>query len=423
MGSAGDFNGDGFSDFLVGAPLENRVGATGGRAYGYFGSATGLSATRYTEFRGNTGNRFGATVASLGDVNGDGLGDVAIGEPGPLAAASLGAGSVYVFFGRRTWNPATTPYVAANASVTIGGGTGEFATASLGFALARVGDFNGDGLNDIAAAAPQSTSRGAVVVVFGRAMFPTTLAPSAANVIIRNSSMETLFGRTLAGIGRVVGNDTREDLAVGYGSTAAPASAAVFAGRVAATPVALTLVDAALNRPGVVTPANNQGQFSVGGPGDIDGDGRSDFVVGTTGRGPGSVALYFGNTSGGLTAGPTIDSTLSAVATTDVFGTRIASIITPGVTRPSLLVPSPVGADLLVGANGVNGADPRMYIFTGRASWTGLNPLLADQQVTFTGPATQPLSGAAWVGDVDGDGAPDAATARSSGVGTVIILR
>jgi hypothetical protein len=415
-----DVNGDAFADVVVASGAT--AGAWAGVARIYFGSAAGISAARYTEFRGNAGNRFGASVASLGDVNGDGLGDVAIAEPGPLAAASLGPGAVYVYFGRRAWNPPTTPYVAANASVTIDGGAGEFATASLGFALARVGDFNGDGLNDITASAPQSATRGAVLVVFGRATFPSSIAPSAADVILRNSSTETLFGRTLAGIGRVVGNDTRDDLAVGYGSTSTPAFAAVFAGRAAATPASLTLVDAALNRAGVVTAANNRGQFAVGGPGDIDGDGRGDFAVGTTGRGPGAVALYFGDASGGLTAGPTIDSTLPATSDADVFGMRIATVA-PGTLRPSLLVPAPLGADLLVGANGYNGADPRLHIFTGRASWTGLNSSLTEQQVPFSGAAAQPLSAATWVGDVDGDGAPDAAIARSTGEGTVIILR
>lgn len=416
-----DVNGDSYADLVVASGSNSGVWA--GVARVYFGSPTGLSPTRYAEFRGNAGNRFGASVASLGDVNGDGIGDIAIGEPGPLAATSLGPGAVHIYFGRREWNPPTTPYTADNANVTIGGGAGEFATASLGFALTRLGDFNGDGLNDIAVSAPQSALRGAVLVFFGRTTFPSTLTPAAADVTIRNSSGETLFGRTLAGIGRVVGNDTREDLAIGYGSTAVPGAVAVFAGRAATTPASLTLVDAAFVRPGVASAANNLGQFSVGGPGDLNGDGRSDFAVGTAGRGPGSVALYFGDVSGSLTTGPTLDSTLPPSATTDVFGTRIASVTAPGALRPSLLVPIPLGADLLVGANGVNGNDPRLYIVTGRANWTGLTPLQADLQVSFTGPATQPLSGVTWLGDVDGDGAPDAALARSTGAGTVIILR
>lgn len=415
-----DVNGDAYADVVVGSGATSGVWA--GVARIYFGSATGLSATRYTEFRGSAANRFGSSVASLGDVNGDGLGDVAIGEPGPLAASSLGPGAVYVFFGRRSWNPATTPYLPASADVTLGGGTGEFATASFGFALGRVGDFNGDGLNDIMASAPQSASRGAVLIFFGRTTFPSSITPAAANVIIRNNTMETLFGRTLAGIGRVVGNDTREDLAVGYGSVSNQGFAAVFAGRAAPAPIALTLTEAAFVRAGVTTPANNLGQFGVGGPGDINGDGRADFVVGTVGRGPGSVALYFGDTSGGLTAGPTIDSPLSSMAVGDVFGTRIASVVTPSALRPSLLVPSPIGADLLVGSNGYNGADPRIHIFTGRANWTGLTSIQSDQQVSFTGAASQPLSAAVWLGDVDGDGAPDAALARST-AGTVIVLR
>lgn len=416
-----DVNGDSFADLVVGSG--STAGVWAGIARVYFGSATGISATRYTEFRGNAANRFGSTVASLGDVNGDGLGDIAVGEPGPIATSSLGPGAVYIFLGRRTWNPATTPYTADNASVRIGGGTGEFATASLGFALARVGDFNGDGFNDVAASAPQSTLRGTVIVVFGRAMWPATIAPSAADVTIRNSTMETLFGRTLGGIGRVVGNDTREDLAIGYGSVSTPAWAAVFAGRPTSTPLSLTLSDATFTRNGAVTPSNNLGQFAVGGPGDINGDGRSDFAVGTAVRGPGSIALFFGNTSGGLTAGPTIDSPLPPSSFGDAFGTRIASIVAPGSLRPSLLVPSPIGADLLAGANGVNGNDPRLYIFPGRATWTGLVPNNADQQVNFTGASSQVLSGNAWIGDVDGDGAPDSAIARASGNGTVIVLR
>jgi hypothetical protein len=415
-----DVNGDGFADVVVGSGIT--TAGWGGIARIYFGSATGISATNYTQFNGSAVSRFGSSAVSLGDINGDGLGDVAFGEPGPTSASALAAGSVYVFFGRRTWNSRLSPYASTDANVTIGGGTGEFATASLGFALARVGDFNGDGLADIAASAPQAQpSRGAVAVIFGRATFPATLSINAANVLIRNTTTETLFGRYLAGGGRVVGNDTREDLLVGYGSVAGTGFVSVFGGRAAATPVSLTLADAALNRTGTVTSPANNGQYSCGGVGDINGDGRADLAIGTTGSGPGQVSLFFGDPGGGLTAGPVITS--NTVVTSDTFGTRMASVYDPAALRPSLLSPSPVGADLLAGAAGYMGSDPRVYVFTGRASWSGLTILNANHVVGLGGAVSQPLTAAAWVGDVDGDGYVDAALGRASGAGTMIVLR
>ena len=420
-----DVNGDGFADVLVGSGLN--AGVWSGLARVYFGSATGLSSTRYAQFNGTSSARFGSAVASLGDVNGDGLGDLAIGEPGPTAATSLTAGNVYVFFGRATWNGPSPPYAATEANVVLGGSTGEFARASLGFSLTRVGDFNGDGLNDIAAGAPQpnatATARGAVFVWFGRRSFPASITPESADVVIRNTSTETLFGRHVGSGGRIVGNDTREDLLVGYGAGTGTGNVAVFGGRTSSTQVSLTQTDAALLRPGVATTPANLGQIMAQGVGDLDGDGRGDLAVGTAIRGPGRVALYFGNAAGGLTEGPVVESI--TVTDADTFGARFGYVTDPARTQPSLLVPSPAGADLLAGAVAYMGGDPRLYVFTGRPSarWSGLTVLNASTVVSLGGAASQPLSGVAWVGDVDGDGYPDAALGRATGTGLVMILR
>jgi FG-GAP repeat len=326
-----------------------------------------------------------------------------------------------VFFGRRTWNAPTTPYTSADANVTIGGGTGEFSPAALGSAVARAGDFDGDGLNDIAVGAFQSnTGRGAALVFLGRMTFPSTINPSAANVIIRNTSTESFFGRQIVGAGRVVGGDTREDLLIGYGG-AGNGFLTVFAGRAVPTPISLTLADATLNRPGAVTTPATTGQYASGGVGDINGDGRSDIAIGAAGATPGRVALYFGNAAGTLTEGPAITTT--SVATGDTFGSRFASIYDPNLTRPSLLVPGATAADLLVGAAGFGGMDPRVYIYAGRSSWDALTVSNADQTVILAGPASQPITGVNWVGDVDGDGFVDAAAGRATSNGTMIVLR
>jgi FG-GAP repeat/FG-GAP-like repeat len=106
VASAGDVNGDGYADVIIGAP-----GADGGagRAHVYLGGAMGLSMTMppvtLTGPDGKGGS-FGASVASAGDVNGDGHADVIVGAPG----AEGGAGRAYIYLGNAV-GLSTTPSV------------------------------------------------------------------------------------------------------------------------------------------------------------------------------------------------------------------------------------------------------------------------------------------------------------------------
>ena len=109
-----------------------------------------------------------STVAELGDVNGDGIGDYAVGLPSADVGGSADAGIVYVFLGHAGALPPTpTAIDLASASFTISGHAGEM----LGFSIAG-DDMNKDGLNDIAigapmAGAPSKSGGGAVYVIFG----------------------------------------------------------------------------------------------------------------------------------------------------------------------------------------------------------------------------------------------------------------
>ena len=144
-------------------------------SFGVFSSSVGIGAlpTSTLPVYGVTnGDGSRATVAELGDVNGDGIGDYAVGLPN----ASGGSGMVYVFLGHAgTLSPAPSALDLGAASFTITGHGGEM----LGFAI--VGDdVNGDGLNDIAigapaAGAPSKADGGAVYVAFGSS-HPQSLA-------------------------------------------------------------------------------------------------------------------------------------------------------------------------------------------------------------------------------------------------------
>jgi hypothetical protein len=144
--AAGDFNGDGFGDVLIGAEYSDRGGADSGAAYLYFGSAGSIfNAQVDVVFVGEVaGSYFGSRLAGGGDLNADGFSDVIVGAYGPAGGVS-NAGCIYVFMG----------------SAGAGGGRlsqpstrvcGSAADQSFGYRVSEVGDLNGDGFGDVSVA-------------------------------------------------------------------------------------------------------------------------------------------------------------------------------------------------------------------------------------------------------------------------------
>src|SRR5262249_39764103 len=130
VASAGDVNGDGYGDVIVGAYQYDNGETNEGRAYVYLGSASGLSATAaWTAESDQASADFGYSVASAGDVNGDGYGDVIVGAY-QYANGETAEGRAYVYLGSASGLSATAAWTAESNQ----------ASAEFGSSVASAGD-------------------------------------------------------------------------------------------------------------------------------------------------------------------------------------------------------------------------------------------------------------------------------------------
>src|SRR6266853_1826679 len=194
VSAAGDVNGDGFADLLIGATGADPHGSGSGASYVVFGKAGGfttpfdlstLNGVNGFKINGEAaGDYSGRTVSAAGDVNGDGFADLLIGAP-YAAPNGTYSGASYVVFGKA--GGFTTPLELS----TLDGATGfkingEAANDEAGNSVSAAGDVNGDGLADLLIGAfdagPNGIGSGASYVVFGQAGgFSKTLELSALN--------------------------------------------------------------------------------------------------------------------------------------------------------------------------------------------------------------------------------------------------
>jgi hypothetical protein len=199
LGCAGDVNGDGFHDIVVGAHMSGYAGASGvGSAHVIFGrsNATAYSTIDLAGFASGSigfailgaaaGDNCGYAVSGAGDFNHDGYDDVLVGAPYNDGFGS-DAGAVYIIFGHST---ATVFRNISTASLLSGEGfviAGPRIGAQLGFAVSLAGDFNLDGVDDVVIGAryayPSSLAdAGSAYVFFGRAL----TASSFSNVYLNS---------------------------------------------------------------------------------------------------------------------------------------------------------------------------------------------------------------------------------------------
>ena len=154
MSGAGDVNGDGIDDLIIGASGADPNGRTyAGASYVVFGSDQGFPATIDLAsdadliIQGAAACDFsGFSVSGAGDVNGDGIDDLIIGAPVPTRTAVTDAGASYVVFGRDQGFPATID-LATRRRPDHPGRRG--AMTASGRSVSGAGDVNGDGIDDL----------------------------------------------------------------------------------------------------------------------------------------------------------------------------------------------------------------------------------------------------------------------------------
>jgi hypothetical protein len=202
LAGAGDVDGDGFGDVIVGAPgYNNGTGQPRGRAYIHPGSSNGLvriiSATLIPPPMSGSEHRFGEAVAGIGDINRDGFADVAVGAPS-YQNGHFSEGAVFVYLGSPT-GLVTTAHRVIESNARF---------ARLGAAVAAAGDVNRDGFPDLLAGAPDF-GEDDVGGHFGAAylFFGSSAGLAATPAAIRYGSIGFAhFGAALAGVGDLDGD-------------------------------------------------------------------------------------------------------------------------------------------------------------------------------------------------------------------------
>jgi len=197
VSGAGDVNGDGYDDFIIGSPGNS---SGNGRANIYFGGAVLNNVADVITTGQGSGGYFGTSVSRAGDVNNDNFDDVIVGAYG----LNSNDGRIYVYFGGSTMNN------TIDVSIS-GSGAGDF-----GYSVSDAGDVNSDGYDDVMAGAPSSGS-GSFFVYHGGSSMDTIADKSATG-----ESSGDRFGHSVSGAGDL-NNDLLPDQLVGANEFSASA--------------------------------------------------------------------------------------------------------------------------------------------------------------------------------------------------------
>jgi hypothetical protein len=288
--AAGDINGDGIDDLIIGAPYADQGGRTSvGETCVIYGgpslpdtidlNSTSADLTVYGDY---TGDLSGAAVAA-GDIDGDGTADIIIGAYAAGADGRLSAGETYAIYGGDSL-PATIDLNSTSADLTV---YGDDSGDNCGRSLA-VGNVNGDGADDLIVGAlqadpPGGNAAGKTYVIYGDASLPATIDLSTTNadlMVFGDDEADMLSQGVVAGD---INSDGTHDLIISASRADAPGGS--YAGKTYVIYGGPSLPDTIdLNSTSADLTVYGDDAYDYSGhavaEGDINGDGTHDLIVG-----------------------------------------------------------------------------------------------------------------------------------------------
>lgn len=410
---AGDINGDGLDDFLMGTSHSGRNGWESGTTYLILGRSQAdwgmrrwLNNSADAVFLGDYANYSGYAVAGGGDINGDGLDDILIGSGGRVSVLTTYPGRAFLVFGRTAADWGGSFKIASQSNVIF---NGEKALDQAGVGVSIIGDVNGDGYDDFIISSngddSGGDSAGKVYLFLGKQNWSSSLSLGSSNASFIGRYAGQAVGYCISRLGDVNGDHVPDFIIGSY--TDVGETYLVF-GRSSVN----WGKNYSLSNADVIFISENIGDkagFLVADAGDVNNDGLGDILIGAYGyaSGAGKAYLIFGRSSGWPSRFYLSDADASFIG--EAAGDQVGAMKSLGGSGD---YDGDGYGDFLIGApfNDQAASDAgKVYLIRGKPTGWQRNENLANETTYFTGESAQNYAGDAlnFVRDLNGDGRDD----------------